>query len=128
MNTKITILYRDGHNYKNSTSYILNGLMSESDWDLLNNSMIEGFFVPNELGLNNPAFHVSNEPDFPNKDIDHGWCAISAVDDGLSYGEFINDAQTKDQSTCKFDAHTFCKAVAESPKDASAEWTRMLNS
>lgn len=73
MNTKITYLYRDAANYKETESVVVSGRMSLGDVLLY---LDEGeYFAPADVGLPHPGPKLASWPD---EDDDHCWCSLDA--------------------------------------------------
>lgn len=71
-NTKITYLYRDASNYKQSGEVVVRGAITFAD---LEPYLVEGTdFVPEDVGLSHPGEQFSGS--FPTED-DHPYCELN---------------------------------------------------
>lgn len=67
MNTKIVYIYRDGSNYKAGNSFIVNGMISEEQKQLIISSCDDNeYFIPHQVGMPENRFEDIN-------DDDHAW-------------------------------------------------------
>lgn len=90
-NTKISVMYRDGANYKKTADVVLAGALAQTDLDQMVGAMDgEVFFLPGQVGLRalNPAAADSDE------ELDHPWHTIEGV-------ELTSDAPTDNLSTAE---------------------------
>ncbi|HAS6097065.1 MULTISPECIES: hypothetical protein [Vibrio] len=120
-NTKLTVLYRDADNYKAINQFILEGRMTEAQFNKLAGEGED--FVANELGLKNPALQFSGYDSFPNVETDHGVNTLEEVEMGFNHVKqhcFTDELPTTDMTVEQFVA-----AYVESAKDYDAEFQRL---
>lgn len=125
MNSAFTVLYRDTDNYKACHEVVLNGLITEALYQQLKDALPDGAFVPNELGIENPALSFMGMDRFPNPDCDHGFCTLSEIEYGEDFHKYMQLCKTAKKPTVDMTPAAFVKAIIDSPKDAVREFNRL---
>ena len=75
MNTKVTYLYRDASNYKNTQTYVFRGEITEAGKQSIRDCLSCGeLFIPEQMDLIHPW--ISDEL----TEDDHCWCELN-IDD-----------------------------------------------
>ncbi len=123
-NTALTIQYRDGANYKTRSTIVLEGRLTPDLFQRLKASLDEGeYFVPQQIGLKNPALNFLEHDGFPNADLDHGWCELEEAESDFS--DLYPSCLTDSPATSGITVEAFVKACESTSWDPDAELKRL---
>ncbi len=123
-NTVLTVCYRDAANYKTAYELRLSGQFSSEQWDRLKKALDEETgFVPDQVGLDNPAKAFVGYDSFPNEELDHGWCELPEAEG--DYEDLYPCCAIKASTPARMSVEEFVAACEATTWDPLAEYERL---
>lgn len=124
MNTKINLLYVDGHNYKKGVRVVVHGAITEDHISAMHENMDEGLYIiADQVGLPSPSIELAKSYQFPNGD-DHVW---TTLEDFLSGKPNPEEMLTEDEPTLDLSIEELASKISQAIWDEELETDRIKN-
>jgi hypothetical protein len=101
MNTRFTLLYRNGNNDKSTKQVVLSGEISPEQVHRIGEMLDEGHhFIAAEVGFPSPIDNHAGFASFPNPEHDHSFTSLVQFEEGTpSVSDFLTDEKATDTRT-----------------------------